>query len=73
MSDDGGANWQEAPARLADSIRALIANDHQLWGVGNEMVLSSADNGGAWAPRLDGEKLEAMAAFGETGGRRRDE
>ncbi|MBO0857126.1 MAG: hypothetical protein J2P21_01460 [Chloracidobacterium sp.] len=71
-SDDGGASWQKAPAQLADSLKALVISDGQLWGVGHEMILSSADNGGAWAPRLIGEKVESLAASGESDEGRHD-
>ncbi len=67
-SDDGGASWQKAPAQLAGSIRALVASGAQLWGAGYEMILSSSDQGRAWAPRFVGEKAEEIAVSGEAGG-----
>lgn len=67
VSDDGGASWQKAPVRLADSLRALASRGAHVWGAGHEMIFSSADNGDTWMARQFGEKGGALADAGVAG------
>jgi len=84
LSDDHGANWRQAGVPVSVSLTAVQFVDAMHgWAVGHSgAVLSTADGGSTWAPRLDGiqaariaqqaarARAEATGASGEAGRKR---
>lgn len=63
FSDDGGANWSQAPSPVSVTLtKVAFADERNGVAVGHGgVVLVTSDAGASWVVRLDGRKLAQIA------------
>jgi photosystem II stability/assembly factor-like uncharacterized protein len=63
LSDDGGANWQQARVPVQVTLTAVsFPTPEQGWAVGHDaVILHSSDGGDSWHKQLDGWQTGAIS------------